>query len=84
LKTTNLNDQQRCVLQTDKNMNATAIEAMSTEHHHIESVVKSMQDAATGLENGRRLNLPRTLFSERRPLIFVWAGQQRALLAPAP
>ncbi|SPE62254.1 hypothetical protein SBV1_80004 [Verrucomicrobia bacterium] len=56
MKTTNLNDQQRCDVQTDKNksMNATAIEAMSTEHHHIESVVKSLQDAATSLENGRR------------------------------
>ena len=38
-------------------MNATAIEAMSTEHHHIESVVKSLLDAATGLKNGRRLRV---------------------------
>jgi len=38
----------------NKSMNATAIEAMSTEHHHIESVVKSLQDATTSLENGRQ------------------------------
>jgi len=74
LKTTNLNDQQRCDVQTDKNKKATAIEAMSTEHHHIESVAKSLQDAATGLENGRRLRVwkLRTVVEFLR----VYAGQR--------
>jgi hemerythrin-like domain-containing protein len=55
MKTTNLNEQQECNLQTDKNVNASAIEVMSTDRHHIESVIKSLQDAATGPENGQRL-----------------------------
>jgi hemerythrin-like domain-containing protein len=71
---TNLDEQPRCKLQTGKSMNATAIEAMSTEHHHIESVVKSLQDAATGLENGRRLRVwkLRTVVEFLR----VYAGQR--------
>jgi hemerythrin-like domain-containing protein len=76
LKTTNFTDQKRCDLQTDKNksVNATAIEAMSTEHRHIESVVKSLQDASAGLENGRKLRVwkLRTVVEFLR----VYAGQR--------
>jgi len=73
LNKTNLNDQ-RCDLQTDKNMNATAIEGMSAEHRHIESVVKCLQDASLGLEDGRRLRVwkLRTVVEFLR----VYAGQR--------
>jgi len=55
-------------------MNATAIEGMSAEHRHIESVVKSLQDASMGLENGRRLRVwkLRTVVEFLR----VYAGQR--------
>ena len=38
-------------------MSATAINAMLTEHRHIETVVKSLQDATAALEKGQRLSV---------------------------
>ena len=38
-------------------METTAIHQMTAEHRHIETVIKSLQDAVIALENGRRLSV---------------------------
>ena len=38
-------------------MKTTAIHQMTAEHRHIETVIKSLQDAVTALEHGQRLNV---------------------------
>ncbi len=57
MKMTSANDRKQRNWRTDKKMSATAIKAMSTEHHHIETVVKSLQDAAAALEKGQQLSV---------------------------
>lgn len=57
MKTTSSNNQPSRSSRADRKTNATAIQAMSIEHRYIETVVKSLADAAAALEKRRPLNV---------------------------
>ncbi|HLZ54641.1 MAG TPA: hemerythrin domain-containing protein, partial [Verrucomicrobiae bacterium] len=57
MKTSSLTNPPLRSLRADRKTNATAIQAMSMEHRHIETVVKSLADAAAALEKGLSLNV---------------------------
>lgn len=57
MKTSSLTNPSLRSLRADRKTNATAIQAMSMEHRHIETVVKSLADAAAALEKGLPLDV---------------------------